>query len=159
MFFKLCRAKSAAGSRSRVHNLLYNIYKYIHLLSTVSKNSEQLFFGSSVCWRSPAEAVALKSAAPRQRVAGRARYVIRFLSKVGGEASPSLRCLRLCRRPRPLTHPTPTAIFRLFDGTSHSQYQARKLIPPQNMQALVTGATKKQNVSRSGPLKRPRNQA
>jgi hypothetical protein len=29
--------------------------------------------------------------------------VIRFLSKLGGEASPSLRWLRLCRRPLPLT--------------------------------------------------------
>ena len=32
-----------------------------------------------------------RSAAPRQEVAGRAEYVIRFLSKLGGEASPSLR--------------------------------------------------------------------
>ena len=38
---------------------------------------------------------AYKSAAPRQEVAGRAKYVIRFLSKLGGEASPSLRWLRL----------------------------------------------------------------
>ena len=39
------------------------------------------------------------SAAPRQEVAGRAKLVIRILSKLGGEASPSLRWLRLCRRP------------------------------------------------------------
>ena len=53
--------------------------------------------------RSAAEAVACKSGAPRQEVAGRAGHVIRFLSKLGGEASPSLRWLRLCRRPLPLT--------------------------------------------------------
>ena len=49
-----------------------------------------------------------RSAAPRQEVAGRAKYVIRFLSKLGGEASPSLRWLRFCRRPFPpaaLDHP------------------------------------------------------
>ena len=44
-----------------------------------------------------------RSAAPRQEVAGRARLVIRFLSKLGGEASPSLRWLRFCRRPLPST--------------------------------------------------------
>ena len=46
---------------------------------------------------------AYKSAAPRQEVAGRAEYVIRFVSKLGGEASPSLRWLRFCRRPLPVT--------------------------------------------------------
>ena len=60
--------------------------------------------------RSAAEAVAYKSAAPRQEVAGRAKYVIRILSKLGGEASPSLRWLRLCRRPVPLYHPLPPGV-------------------------------------------------
>ena len=48
-----------------------------------------------------------RSAAPRQEVAGRAGYVIRFLSKLGGEASPSLRWLRPCFRPLPATHLDP----------------------------------------------------
>ena len=53
---------------------------------------------------------AYKSAAPRQEVAGRARQELRILSKLGGEASPSLRWLRLCRRPLPST-----AIFRFSE--------------------------------------------
>ena len=46
-------------------------------------------------------------------------------SKLGGEASPSLRWLRLCRRPLPSTHPD--CYFSPLSVTFHAQNQARKL--------------------------------
>ena len=55
---------------------------------------------------------AYKSAAPRQEVAGRAKFVIRILSKLGGEAFPSLRWLRFCRRPATVSNRSQASIFR-----------------------------------------------
>ena len=70
-----------------------------------------------------------KSAAPRQEVAGRAEHVIRILSKLGGEASPSLRWLRFCRRPVPPDQHLP-ALSRLsqslFTQKSNSETDFQK---------------------------------
>ena len=85
-----------------------------------------------------------RSAAPRQEVAGRARYVRRFLSKLGGEASPSLRWLRFCRRPFPLTtlnHP--------LSMQSESFLRVWKNVLTMSA-ILVTGATKRRYVSQLG---------
>ena len=81
-----------------------------------------------------------RSAAPRQEVAGRAEYVIRIHSKLGGEASPSLRWLRFCRRPFP-----PTNIYCYFSTLSvtfYTQNQALTFIVKKTCMRWPPGAQK-----------------
>ena len=76
-------------------------------------------------------------------MAGRARQVILILSKLGGKASPSLRWLRLCRRPFTLI-----AIFRLRRLLFTRKTKLGKLLP-KKMPAVATAATKRDYVRKT----------